>query len=72
MTQTVVFSPARPQIVRQLTDSINLVEDFPLFVRDSQFLRCLDGSSQLACPDLQICQLVLSYEVAQGVGELGR
>lgn len=55
----------------QRTDSINLVEYLPLFVRNPQLLRCLDGSSQLARPHLQIWQFVLLDEISQGVGELG-
>lgn len=57
--------------VPQATDGIDLVEDFPLLVGDSQLLRCLDGPPELAGPNLQICQFVLVYELAQGTGELG-
>lgn len=55
---------------RQGTDSIYLIKYLPLFVGDSQFLRCLDCPSQLARPHLQIWQIVLVDKIFQGVGEL--
>lgn len=53
------------------TDSINLIEDFPLFIRHAKLFRCLDRPSQLARPHLQIWQLVFINEITQSVGELG-
>lgn len=53
------------------TDSINLIEDFPLFIRHAKLFRCLDRPSQLARPHLQIWQLVFINETTQSVGELG-
>lgn len=58
--------------VSQGTDSIDLVEYLPLLIRNAKLLRCLDGSSQLACPYFQIWQLsVLLNEIAQGMCKLG-
>lgn len=54
----------------QGTDSVDLVEDLPLLVRNSQLFCSLYGSPQLARPHLQIWQLVLLDEVPQDVGEL--
>lgn len=53
-----------------LTHSINLVEDFPLLVRNAQSLGRLDGAFQLAGPHLQIHQLLVHYEIPQSHSKL--
>ena len=53
------------------THRVDLIEGLPLLVRQLQGLGRLDGALQLAGPHLEVLQVLLLHELAQGVGELG-
>lgn len=59
-------------VVQRRTYSVDLIQDLPLLVGNSQLLCRLDGASQLAGPNLQVRQVVLLNESLQCRRELSR
>lgn len=49
---------------------VNLVEDLPLLIRDTQRLGCLDRPLHLARPDLQVLDVLVIDELSQVLGKL--
>lgn len=49
---------------------VNLIEDFPLLIGDTQRLGCLDRPLHLARPDLQILDVLVADELSQMLGKL--
>lgn len=54
------------------THGVDLVEYFPLLVRDAQLLRRLDGASELTGPHLQVWDLLGFQEPTQGFRKLAQ
>lgn len=52
------------------THSVYLIEGLPLFILDSQSLCSLDGPLHVACPHLQVTDILPFDEGRQGIGIL--